>query len=451
MDLKDKNVLVCGIGKSGISASVLLKKLGAVVTIQDLKEKSEITNLAILEENEIKLYLGKNPDVNIIDETDLMVLSPGLPLDLDFILYASKRLKIIGEIELAYLNCSAEKIIAITGTNGKTTTTSLIGEIIGGFRKTHIVGNIGVPFSEKVAEISKDDFVVAEVSSFQLETISKFKPKVACVLNITPDHLNRHKTMENYISIKENIFKNQTEDDFLILNYDDLTCRKMKKKAKSKILYFSTDKKIKNGAYLLNENIYIECFGHSEALININDLKILGKHNIENAMAAVLTALALNVSLEIIKKGLIDFKAVEHRIEYVCSKKGVDYFNDSKGTNTDSGIKAIQSMKKPIYLIAGGYDKGTDFIEWIKSFENKVKKLILIGQVKEQIAKDCDKLLFYNYELASTLEEAVKICYNDAKPSDCVLLSPACASWDMFKDYEERGNLFKKCVNDLEE
>lgn len=448
MDFKNKNILVCGIARSGISSAILLKKLGANVTIQDLKKDNEIENINILKDSRINLYLGKNPNEELIDKMDMIVVSPGVPLDLDFILYAKKRIKVISEIELAYQICKAP-IVAITGTNGKTTTTTLTGEIINNYKKSYTLGNIGIPFSEKVLEIQQEDVAIIEISSFQLESIENFKPKIAAVLNISPDHLNRHKTMENYILSKERIFENQTDKDFLILNYEDEVCRKMANKSNSKILYFSSEREISNGVYLKDNYININCFNKNEKFIFIDDIKILGKHNMENVMASILISMAMQVPIEIIKKSIINFNAVEHRTEFVCNKNGVDYYNDSKGTNIDASIKAILAMKKPIYLIAGGYDKGADFKEFINSFDGKVKKLILIGQVKEKIAKECKNLNFERFELAENLESAVNICYENAKAGDCVLLSPACASWGMFKDYEERGRLFKEYIKNL--
>ena len=448
MEFKNKNVLVCGMAKSGISASLLLKKLGANVTIQDLKTEDTISNINILKNENINLYLGKNPEKNLIDKMDIIVVSPGLPLDLDFILYAKNKVKIISEIELAYLVCKATTV-AITGTNGKTTVTTLVGEIISNYKKSFVVGNIGTAFSEKVLEMKEEDFAVCEVSSFQLETIHNFRPKVSVILNITPDHLNRHKTMENYIFAKERIFENQKNDDFLILNYEDEICKKMANKTNANVFYFSSKNEIEKGVYLKNEDIFINCFGKNEKFININELNILGVHNIENVMASILICACLKVPFEIIKNTVINFKGVEHRIEFVCNKNGVDYYNDSKGTNVDASIKAVLAMKKPIYLIAGGYDKETDFKDFIKNFEKRVKKLILIGEVKEKIAKQCEEMNFFNFEIANNLEEAVKICFENAKTGDCVLLSPACASWDMFKNFEERGNLFKSYVQNI--
>ncbi len=446
MEFYNKNILVCGIARSGISASIMLKKLGANVTIQDLKNEENIENINILKDNKINLYLGKNPDNKLIDSMDMMIVSPGLPTDLDFIKYANSKIPVISEIELAYLVCKAP-IIAVTGTNGKTTTTSLLGYILTNYKKTYVAGNIGTPFSHYALDIEEDNIVALELSSFQLETIKTFKPIIASVLNITEDHLNRHKTMKNYIKAKERIFENQDENDFLILNYDDLECRKMEERAKSKVIYFSTKQCIKKGAYLKDNYIYINDY----PFINIDNIKILGEHNMQNVMAAILMSICYNVPTDIIIESLKTFKAVEHRIEYVATKKGVDYYNDSKGTNIDATIKAINSMKKPTYLIIGGYEKNADFLPMIKAFKNKVKKAVIIGQVKERLAKDCEKLGFNDYVTKNSFFDAINYCYNNAKEGECVLLSPACASFDMFKDYEERGNIFKRYVKDLKE
>ena len=446
MEFYNKNVLVCGIARSGISASLMLKKLGANVTIQDLKLEEDIKQINTLKDNNINLYLGKNPDNDLIDSIDLMVLSPGVPTDLDFVKYAKTKIPVISEIELSYLFCRSP-IMALTGTNGKTTTVSLIGHILKEYKKTYVAGNIGTPFSEYALNIEKDSITVLELSSFQLETIKKFKPMIASVLNIKEDHLNRHKTMEEYIKAKERIFENQDENDFLILNYDDMECRKMASKAKAKVLYFSAKEQLKKGTYLKDNYIYINDY----PFIKIADIKILGSHNMENVMVAILMCLCYKVPMDIIINGLKTFKAVEHRIEYVTTKKGVDYYNDSKGTNPDATIKAINAMKKPIYLIVGGYEKNTDFSPLIQQFKNKVKKAIIIGEVKQRMAKDCDKLNFNDYVIKNSFLDAIEYCYENAKSGECVLLSPACASFDMFKDYEERGNFFKQYVKNLKE
>lgn len=451
MNFFNKNVLVCGVARSGIAASLLLKKLGANVTIQDIKENLDTYQIELFTKKHINLYLGKNPTNDFIDSFDLVVLSPGISSDLEFVKYAKEKIPVISEIELAYLNCRA-KIVAITGTNGKTTTTTLMSEIIKCFNSNvEVVGNIGIPFTEKVLELDENGIFVAEISSFQLENIQSFKPKVSAILNISPDHLNRHKTLENYIKAKERIFENQTDDDFLVLNYNEDVCLKMSKKSKSKILYFSSNNlnTEKVQTFFYNDYIYINFNNNPEKFIYTKDLKLLGIHNIENIMACILISYSLNIPMDLVREVIKNFKAVEHRNEYVLTINGVDYFNDSKGTNPDASIKAILSMQKPIHLIAGGYDKNSDFSDWIKTFKNRVKKLVVIGQCKDKIIKCCEENSFFNYEVAFNLQEAINICYKNAKSGECVLLSPACASWDMFKDFEERGNLFKKYLLDL--
>lgn len=451
MNFKDKKVIVIGMAKSGGSAAIILSTLGADVTIQDLKEREELPlNLEPLEELGIKFYLGKNPD-DIILDFDLVIMSPGVPCHLSFVKKAEENgVPVWSEIEFAYSICKAP-IVAITGTNGKTTTTALAGLIFKNFISTaEIVGNIGIPFSEKAEEVPEDSCVIAELSSFQLEKIDKFKPIISAVLNISPDHLDRHKTMENYIAAKERIFENQDENDFLILNYDDEKCREMKNKAKSKVVFFSRMEKLEEGIYADEKSIYVnKLFGKEEKVIDIDEMSILGSHNVENAMAAIGMALCFNISLEIIRKSLIEFKAVEHRIEFVKSINNIEFYNDSKGTNTDASIKAILAMKRPILLIGGGYDKGSEFKEWIDSFSGKVKYMAVLGQVTEKICSAADEAGFENYERVDSLKEAVLKCFEKAVSGDCVLLSPACASWDMFKSYEERGELFKQYVNEL--
>lgn len=454
MIFRNKNILVSGVAKSGISSAILLNRLGAFVTIQDLKNENELDNeikeeIKKLRKKGVNLFFGKNPD-EIVQNQDLIILSPGIPTDLTFCKKAYElSIPIWSEIELGYRLCKSN-IIGITGTNGKTTTTSLLGHIIKNYLPlSQIVGNIGIPFTQNVLETKKEGWVIAELSSFQLETIHSFKPKISIVLNITPDHLNRHKTIENYIKAKERIFENQTSEDFLILNYDDEVCAKMKEKTKSKVIFFSSSKTIKEGIYSDDKSIYLNFKGNDEKVIDIKELKILGKHNVENAMAAVAGALCAGVPIDIIRKSLKEFKAVEHRIEYVTTINNIEFYNDSKGTNPDAAIKSIEAMKRPIILIGGGYDKGSDFTQWIQKFQGKVKHLVVIGEVKDKIIETAEKFNFKNYTKADTFEQAVNICYEKAQAGDCVLLSPACASWDMFKSYEQRGDLFKEIVFNL--
>lgn len=451
MDFKDKKVLVSGTAKSGISAAGLLKKLGADVTVQDAKTEAELGDIVNELRNEgFKLYLGANPD-DIIENMDILVMSPGVPSDLPFVNKArEKNIPVIGEIELAYMFCKSP-VIGITGTNGKTTTTTLAGDICKAyFENTFVVGNIGNPFADITLETKEEGIVVAELSSFQLETINEFKPKASAVLNITPDHLNRHHTLENYISAKERVFENQNEDDFCILNYNDETTRKMADKTKAKVIFFSLGGVIKEGIYSDENSIYINALGYNEKVVDIDELKILGGHNVENAMAAVGCCAAVGVPVNVIRKVLKEFKAVEHRIEYVTTINDIEFYNDSKGTNPDASIKAVEAMKRPICIIAGGYDKGSDFTEWIDTFKGRVKFAAVIGAVKDKITETLDKAGFTNYKTADTFEEAIDLCYENAVPGDCVLLSPACASWDMFKSYEQRGEIFKEYVKKLD-
>lgn len=450
MNFNNKRAIVSGIARSGISAAFLLKKLGADVTVQDLKKREDVKNEADnLEKEGIHLYLGKNPD-DIILDFDFVILSPGVPADLDFIKKAeNKGIPVISEVELAYSVCKAP-VLAVTGTNGKTTTTSLLGEIAKNYKsESKIVGNIGFPFSDEALDTDENSFVAAELSSFQLEKIDTFRPKVSAVLNITPDHLNRHKTIENYILAKERIFENQNENDFLILNYDDSVCRDMKNRSKAKTIYFSRQKKLDEGVFADEKSIFIKLNGYDEKIIDVDDMKILGEHNVENAMAAAAMAVCSDIPLEIVRKTLKEFKAVEHRIEYVAEINGVEYYNDSKGTNPDAAIKAIRAMKRPIVLIGGGYDKKSDFHEWISEFKGRVKFMAVIGEVSEQIINTAEELGFTSYEKAESLEKAVKLCCEKAHNGDCVLLSPACASWDMFESYEQRGKMFKDFVKNL--
>ncbi len=450
MDFKDKKVLVSGVAKSGVSAAYLLKKLGASVTIQDAKTEDKLGNVVTeLKNNGIALYLGSNPD-DIIENMDILVMSPGVPTDLPFVNKArEKNIPVIGEIELAYMFCKSP-IIGITGTNGKTTTTTLVGDICKAYyNNTFVVGNIGNPFADITLDTTNNGAVVAELSSFQLETINEFKPKVSAVLNITPDHLNRHHTIQNYIAAKERVFENQTADDYCILNYNDEITKAMANKTKAKVVFFSLNNKLDEGIYSDENSIYIKALGYDQKVIDINELKILGGHNVENAMAAIGCSIAIGVPMDIVVKVLKEFTAVEHRIEYVTTVNDIEFYNDSKGTNPDASIKAVEAMKRPICIIAGGYDKGSDFTEWIDTFKGRVKFVAVIGAVKDKIVDTLNKADFTNYKTADTFEEAIDLCYENADKGDCVLLSPACASWDMFKSYEQRGEIFKDYVRKL--
>lgn len=447
MEYNGKKALVCGMARSGIAAAKLLKRLGAEVTLQDMKKRKDISADVLNLENEgIVLYTGANPD-DIACEQDIIVLSPGIPCDLPFITAAEAAgVSVISEVELAYTLTKCP-ITAITGTNGKTTTTTLTGEIMKAvYAGTAVVGNIGIPYSEEVERLTEKDWVVAEISSFQMEKAKEFHPHISAVLNITPDHLNRHKTMEVYIAMKERVFEKQTAEDFCILNHGDETCRKMADKTAAKVFFFSSSEKLEEGIYLDGETIEVRWNGISETLINVNDLQILGVHNHENVMAAAAAAICANIPLDIIRDVLKTFAGVEHRIEYVATVDGVDYYNDSKGTNVDASIRAVLAMKKPIVLIGGGYDKGSSFDEWTQLFPGRVKHLVLIGVTAPLVRASAEKFGFTAISECETFKEAVDLCREKAEDGDCVLLSPACASWGMFDNYEQRGDLFKEQV-----
>ncbi len=443
MELKDKKVLVVGLGKSGMAAYEILKKMGAKVALYDGKEDLE------LEPMEVPVYLGKYPEDEFA-QFDCAVFSPGVPLDIPVAQFLKeKKVPIIGEIELAYLQ-EKGKVIGITGTNGKTTTTMLVGEIMKAYNeKTFVVGNIGNPYTKEVLKSSEDSVTVAEISSFQLETVDTFTPQVSAVLNITPDHLNRHKTMENYIDAKMDITKNQTKKQLCVLNYEDEVLRERGEKLPCRVVYFSSKRNIENGLYK-DENRNIVCGKTGEVIMNQNDTKLPGDHNGENIMAALLMVQEMGVPMELAVEVTKQFSPVEHRVEYVRNHQDVVYYNDSKGTNPDAAIMAIRSMDRPTILIGGGYNKGGDFDEWIKNFDGKVKRLLLLGETREKIAEDAVKCGFTEYEFVDSLEDAVSRAYELAESGDAVLLSPACASWDMFDSYEQRGNLFKEYVNRLE-
>ncbi len=442
MQLRGKKILVIGMAKSGISAALLCNRHGAQVTVSDNKTVEQLGEpIKLIMDKGIKLALGKSAD-DLIEKQDLIVISPGVPIDISSLELARKlNIPIIGEIELAYKFCKSP-IIAITGTNGKTTTTMLTGELIKSINdNVAVVGNIGEPFSNNVERINENGYIVAEISSFQMETSKEFKPNISAVLNITPDHLDRHKTYDVYIAEKEKIFANQTEKDFCILNYDDELCRKMKGKTKAQTIFFSKKEILKEGVYLENNIIKVKINNLFEEICNIENLRILP----ENAMASIAISICAGVNIESIKNIITNFKGVEHRIEYVDTLNDVEYYNDSKATNPDSAIKAIEAMRRPIVLIGGGYDKNSDFTEWIKSFNNKVKKLILIGATASKIKDIADKF-GVSCIIAKDFETAFELAYNTAESGDCVLLSPACASWDMFLNYEQRGNIFKEFV-----
>lgn len=450
MDMKNKKVLVFGSGISGIGAGKLLEQVGASVVLYDGKETldKEVLKAQLGDDTKAEIILGELSE-EVMETLDLVVMSPGVPTDLPVVLkMRDMGIPIWGEVELAYTYGKGD-VLAITGTNGKTTTTALLGEIMKNYKESvFVVGNIGNPYTAAALEMREDSVAVAEMSSFQLETIHEFRPKVSAILNITPDHLNRHHTMEAYIKAKEDIAKNQTKEDTCVLNYEDEVTRKIGENVKANVLYFSSQRKLDRGIYLDDGNIILR--QDEEILVcNVNELKLLGTHNYENVMAAVAMAAAYGTPMEVIRRTIKEFAGVEHRIEFVREKDGVAYYNDSKGTNPDAAIKGIQAMNRPTVLIGGGYDKDSEYEEWIQAFDGKVKLLVLVGATKEKIAEAAERVGFVSYVMADSFEEAVEKCIEAAEPGDAVLLSPACASWGMFKNYEERGDKFKELVNYL--
>ena len=448
MDLTNKKVLVVGTGISGIGAVRLLVKANALPILYDSNETLKVADIQKkLDEISCEIILG-NLEEETLKTLQLAIISPGVPVDSPLVLKLKQAgIKVWGEIELAY-RCGHGRILAITGTNGKTTTTALVGKIMQDyFGKADIVGNIGTPYTDTARDSTDSTVTVAEISSFQLETIEEFKPKVSAILNITPDHLNRHYTMENYAAVKESITKNQDEDDTCVLNYEDEFAKSIGHRCKCKVVYFSSKRKLDQGIYFEDSVIYIADGKSIVKALNIKDMKLLGMHNVENVMAAIGMALSFQVPLLNIIETVKNFKAVEHRIEYVATKDGVDYYNDSKGTNPDAAIKGIQAMNRPTILIGGGYDKMSEYDEWIEAFDGKVKYLVLIGQTRDKIAQCARRHGFENIIMAESLEEALEISRQKAVIGDAVLLSPACASWGMFPNYEVRGAVFKQIVN----
>lgn len=449
----NKRVVVAGAGKSGISAARLLLEHGAEVIIFDQNDKLDKMEVLykLSDYEKAGVVLGKLED-GLLDTIDLMIISPGISVESAFVKeFQNRDIPVWSEIELAY-HLAKGRIAAITGTNGKTTTTALVGEICSTYHPdTFTVGNIGIPFTEIAGNTTDDSMIIAEISSFQLETVVRFHPKVSAVLNVTPDHLDRHHTMECYRDTKQKIAMNQNRDEVCVLNYDDEQTRSMKDAIPAKAVFFSRQSELEEGI-CLNENQIVIRTGEKEIpVLSMEEMRLLGNHNIENYMAAIAISYYMEVPVEHIRAACMAFKGVEHRIEFVKEVKGVNYYNDSKGTNPDAAIKGIQAMNRPTLLIGGGYDKGVSFDEWIEHFDNKVRYLLLIGQTAEKIAETANRHGFNAVIIEPDLESAVKKCYELAEEGDAVLLSPACASWGQFKNYEQRGDLFKAYVQELPE
>ena len=446
-----EKVLVLGAGISGINAGKLLTEVGRPVILYDgNKEKNEAELREQLgNPSDLTIVLGELTD-EVLAQAGLCVISPGIPTDADFVMQVrTAGIPVWSEIELAY-HYAKGCLIAITGTNGKTTTTALTGKICADYAESvFVVGNIGNAYTKEALKTKEESITVAEVSSFQLENIVNFHPQVSAVLNITPDHLNRHKTMECYTNVKLSVAKNQSPEDVVVLNYEDDRLRAAAPEMMPRVLFFSSARELPEGAYLKGEEIFLALDGTVTRVCSIQDLNLLGRHNYENVMAAVLMAVSIGIPMDSIRHSLSEFRAVEHRIEFVEEKNGVAYYNDSKGTNVDAAIQAIRAMIRPTVLLGGGYDKGAEFDEWIQAFDGKVKQLILMGATARQIADTAAKYGVENIVFVDSMEEAVQTAAKTAEPGDAVLLSPACASWGMFPNYEVRGRVFKELVHAL--
>lgn len=452
MNLQGKNVLVVGLGISGLSAVEFLYNKGANVIINDLKTEEKLKDkLSLLKGKYIKAMPGVSPE-ECFDGIDLIVISPGVDFNNPWVKKAEDMgIQIVSETELAYWFIPCD-IVAITGTNGKTTVTTLVGEIFKDYGKTvHVVGNIGTAITSRVSEMKKGDIAVCEMSSFQILNCREFAPKVFAFLNLTPDHLDKYGTMEKYAESKAMMLDMMKEDSFSVLNMDDSKVAAYRDRVKGATLWFSRRSVTNSGAYVENGKIYFEYKGKKEYIIDAKDIRIMGSHNLENALSAVCMTYIMGVSTESIRDTLMRFAGVEHRLEPVGTFKGITYINDSKGTNTDAAITAIRAMDKPTVLIAGGYDKGSEFDDYVEAFGEVIREVVITGATAKKI-KDCaDRHGYRNYHIEKDFDNAVRLAASLAKEGYNVLLSPACASWDCFKSYEERGKRFKEIVKELKD
>ena len=453
MDFKDKKILVIGAGISGFAAAKIAKKFGAEVTLSDAKAESDLKyDFNELRNLNIELKFGKQED-SLLDGVDLIIVSPAVPLRIPLLQSAiNKNIRIISEVELAY-DLSKSPICAVTGTNGKTTTVTLLGLLLEtAYKKVGVGGNIGIPLSEVALEVNEGGCIAAEISSYQMEATNHFHPKISAILNITPDHIKRHGSMEVYQEMKERIFAEEDEGDYLVLNYDDERTRGIKDRARCKVYYFSRQRELDEGACLIGDELVIRVNGKMHNLCTVNELGIKGGHNVENALAASMVAFLAGAEPHKMRQVLMSFTGVEHRIEFVREIDGVKYYNDSKATNTDSAIKALETFDGHIILLAGGDDKGTDLTDFMELVKVRVDELILLGDAAARFKQAALDIGFDNkkiHEVGYSMDKAVEIAKEIAKTPQVVLLSPACASFDMYTGFEERGRDFKRIVNSL--
>lgn len=452
MDFSNKQIVVVGAGISGIAVAEILAGKGASVTLNDnKKEESLLHDVSPAREAGVNIALGYQ-DNSLLENADMLVISPGVPVTIPLVREAEARnIPVIGEIEVAYQLCKAP-MVAITGTNGKTTTTTLLGELMKTAKDDVVVGgNIGMALSKETEAVSEDGIVVAEISSFQLERVQDFCPMVAAILNVTPDHIDRHGSVDNYRLTKERIFAQQGEGDYVVLNYDEPVVRDMKERVPSTVFYFSRKAELTNGMFVKDGAIVLDWNGETTMVCPLADLQIKGDHNVENALAACSVAFLAGVKVADMRAVLAGFGGVEHRIEPVRELDGVGYYNDSKATNPESSIKALEAFSDGIVLIAGGHDKMTDLTEFMTKIKERVTHLILIGEAAGRFREEAEKMGVASIiDAGFSMEEAVKIAHEKAKAGEAVVLSPACSSYDMFNNFEERGREFKRFVHALQ-
>lgn len=472
-DYRDKHIVVLGLAKSGVQVAKVLHQAGASVIVNDRKEREQCPEASELEALGISVICGGHPDDLIHPGVTLLVKNPGIPYSAPPVQKALElKIPVVTEVEIAYHLCEAP-IIGITGSNGKTTTTTWVGKLLESAGLSPIVaGNIGTPLSEAAAEATENNWMVVELSSFQLKGTEEFRPRIACLLNIAETHLDYHGGMDDYVASKAKLFANQTADDTAVLNWDDPVCRNLVPYIKARIVPFSMSESLREGVHVMppyvagNQDsddddqgrmlIYTDGEGFTHEIIRVENIGLPGRFNVGNALAACAIAIAAGVAPDKLEEALSSFRGVEHRLEYVAKLRGVSYYNNSKATNSKATHMALTSFKEPIVLIAGGLDRGSDYEELIPSLQGRVKAVVLLGETKEKIAKAAAKaglkdifLVDNGKDAAATLTSAVQKAAGLAKSGDIVLLSPACASWDMFPSFEDRGRIFKEAVHNL--